>query len=75
MLLPCRGAPLLLDVSQPPPLPHAFPAVSGLEGIAQQRHRLDEAGSPLLRLLPDYQRQFQAHLLQANAAHEASQQR
>ncbi|EFN58270.1 hypothetical protein CHLNCDRAFT_57098 [Chlorella variabilis] len=65
------------DAPLPPPeqLPECPLDLSGLEGIAQQRHRLDEAGSPLLRLLPDYQRQFQAHLLQANAAHEASQQR
>jgi hypothetical protein len=49
--------------------------VGGLDSIRQQRHRLDEAGSPLLRLLPDYQRQFREHLLQANARHEASQQR
>ena len=49
--------------------------MSGLDAIAQQRHRLDAAASPLLRLLPDYQRQFSQHLLQANACHEASQQR
>ena len=42
---------------------------------AQQRHRLDSAGSPLLRALPDYQRQFQEHLLQGNARQDASQQR
>lgn len=51
------------------------PAVSGLEGIRSARHRLDSTGSPLLRALPDYQRQFQEHLLQATARHEASQQR
>lgn len=51
------------------------PAVSGLDGIRQLRHRLDSAGSPLLRALPDYQRQFQEHLLQGNARHDASQQR
>ena len=49
--------------------------MSGLEGIRAQRHRLDAAGSPLLRALPDYARQFQAHLLLAHARHEASQQR
>ena len=49
--------------------------MSGLQGIRTARHRLDSAGSPLLRALPDYQRQFQEHLLQATARHEASQQR
>jgi hypothetical protein len=46
-----------------------------LEAIGQQRHLLDESGSPLLRLLPDYQRQFHSHLLQGAARHQASQQR
>lgn len=74
LMLRCRCCPLRC------PLPSGFPrpllcSVSGLEGIREQRHRLDAAGSPLLRALPDYQRQFQEHLLQANARHEASQQR
>ena len=75
---PC--APFLISPPfPPPPLPPPTPAadaVSGLDGIRAQRHAvLDAAASPLLRALPDYQRQFREHLLQANARHEASQQR
>ncbi|KAL4447174.1 hypothetical protein ABPG77_007207 [Micractinium sp. CCAP 211/92] len=70
-------AHLRADAPLPPPeeLPDCPVDLSGLEAIRSQRHRLDSAGSPLLRALPDYQRQFQEHLLQGNARHEASQQR
>ena len=49
--------------------------MSALERIAASRHPLDGTTSPMLRALPDYQRQFQAHLAEASAYWEASQQR
>lgn len=41
--------------------------------VAQQEyqpHMLDAAQSPLVRALPDYERQFRHHLAHARAVHE-----
>eukprot|EP00887_Chlorella_sp_A99_P002015 scaffold18.g2015.t1 len=56
-------------------LPPVVLDMSAAEAALSARHPLDAERSPLLRALPDYQRQFQAHLAQATAYWEASQQR
>lgn len=43
--------------------------------IKYDEHPLDSAPSPLLRALPAFERQFRAHLRQANAYADAAQAR
>jgi hypothetical protein len=46
-----------------------------MPALLQQHHKLDYAGSPLVRALPEFQRQFEQHLQQGSAIAEASQRR
>ena len=48
-------------------------AVAPPPAVSCEPHALDEAKSPLIRALPDYERQFRYHLAQAGALFEASQ--
>ncbi|KAK9820447.1 hypothetical protein WJX72_010464 [[Myrmecia] bisecta] len=57
-----------------PPLP-PIPEVPAPQSVRYEPHMLDEAGSPLVRALPDYERQFRYHLTKAQAHCEGSQQR
>lgn len=49
--------------------------MSAADAALRAAHPLDAERSPLLRALPDYLRQFEAHLQQAGAYWEASQAR
>jgi hypothetical protein len=51
----------------------AAAAVPAQRSAAEQPHALDKAGSPLLKALPEYERQFQFHVGQARALAEATQ--
>ena len=48
-------------------------AVANQPLISYEPHTLDGAASPLIRALPEYERQFRDHLTRAQAVWEASQ--
>ena len=61
----------LLRADGPKPVPEALPELpppSDGAALARETHPLDVAASPLLRALPEYHRQFQNHLWQAETA-------